>query len=94
MLMLFLSFLSQKKYPGEFFRPDVILSRSYLRNCCIRWSPLTRISFPIETNGKALAATGKFSSAIGKLMTGKTLATNGEEITDIMIGNDVLISYW
>ena len=92
--MLCLNFLSQKRYPRDFLRPEVILSRSYLRNCCIRWSPLTRISFPIETNGKALAATGKFSSAIGKLMTGKTLATNGEEITDIMIANDVLISYW
>ena len=92
--MFCLNFLSQKRYPRDCLRPEVILSRSYLRNCCIRWSPLTRISFPIETNGKALAATGKFSSAIGKLMTGKTLATNGEEITDIMIGNDVLISYW
>ena len=29
--MSFLSFLSQKTYPGEFLRPKVILSRSYLR---------------------------------------------------------------
>ena len=37
-LMSFLSFLSHKPYPGEFLRPEVILSRSYLRNCCI-WPP-------------------------------------------------------
>ena len=37
---------------------------------------------------------GKFSSAIGKLMIGKTLATIGEEITNVMIGNDVLANYW
>ena len=36
---------------------------------------------------------GKFSSAIGKLMIGKTLATNGEEITNAMIGNDELANY-
>ena len=52
------------------------------------------ISLPIGTNGKPLAAIGKFSSAIGKLMIGKTLATNGEEITNAMIGNDVLANYW
>ena len=34
-LMSFLSFLSQKTFPGEFLRPELILSRSYLRNCCI-----------------------------------------------------------
>ena len=33
--MSFLSFLSQKTYPGEFLRPEVILSRSYLRKCSI-----------------------------------------------------------
>ena len=54
----------------------------------------TRISLPIGTNGKPLAAIGKFPSAIGKLMIGKTLATNGEEITNAMIGNDVLANYW
>ena len=37
--MSFLSFLSQKRYPGDFLRPEVILSRGYLRNCCIWWSP-------------------------------------------------------
>ena len=48
----------------------------------------------IGTNGKPLAAIGKFPSAIGKLMISKTLATNGEEITNAMIGNDVLANYW
>ena len=46
---------------------------------------------PIGTNGKPLAAIGKFPNAIGKLMIGKTLATNGEIITNTMIGNDVYI---
>ena len=53
-----------------------------------------RISLPIGTNGKPLAAIGKFSSTIGKLMTSETLATNGEEITNAMISNDVLANYW
>ena len=53
-----------------------------------------RISLPIGTNGKPLAAIGKFPNAIGKLMIGKTLATNGEEITNAMIGNAVLAIYW
>ena len=39
------------------------------------------ISLPMGTNGKPLAAIGNFSNAIGKLMIGKTLATNVEEIT-------------
>ena len=56
--------------------------------------PETRISLPIAANGKPLAAIGIFSIAIGKLMIGKTLATNGEEITIGMIGNDVLAIYW
>ena len=47
----------------------------------------TRISLPIGTNGKPLAAIGKF-------VIGKTLATNGEEITNAMIGNDILANYW
>ena len=51
-------------------------------------------SLPIETNGKPLAAIGKFSSTIGKLMISNTLATNGEEITNAMISNDVLTNYW
>ena len=54
----------------------------------------TRISLPIGTNGKLLAAIGKFPIAIGKLMIGKTLATNREEITNAMISNDVLAVYW
>ena len=54
----------------------------------------SHISLPIRTNGKSLAAISKFSSAIDKLMIGKTLATNGEEITNVMIGNDVLGNYW
>ena len=36
----------------------------------------------------------KFPSASGKLRIGKTLATNGEKITNGMIGNDVLANYW
>ena len=48
---------------------------------------------PIGTDGKPLAAIGKFPSVIGKLMIGKTLATNGEEITNAMIDNDVLANY-
>ena len=48
----------------------------------------------IGTNGKPLAAIGKFHSAIGKLMISKILATSAEEITNAMIGNDVLASYW
>ena len=50
---------------------------------------LHRTTLPIGTNVKSLAAVGKFSNAIGNLMTGKTLATNGEEITNAMIGNNV-----
>ena len=48
---------------------------------------------PIGTDGKPLAAIGKFPSVIGKLMIGKTLATNGEEIANAMIDNDVLANY-
>ena len=54
----------------------------------------TPILLPIGTNGKPFAAIGKFHSVIGKLMISKTLATNGEEITNVMIGNDVLANYW
>ena len=53
----------------------------------------SRVSLPIGTNGKPLAAIGKFSSAIGKSRIGKTLATNGEENTNAMIGNDVMTNY-
>ena len=38
---------------------------------------LFHISLSIGTNGKPLAAIGKFHSAISKLMIGKTLDTNG-----------------
>ena len=54
----------------------------------------TCISLSIGTNGKPLAAIGKFFNAIAELMTGKTLATNGEGITNSMIGNDILTIYW
>ena len=37
-LMSFVSFLSQKTYPGKSWRPEFILSRSYLRKCSI-WPP-------------------------------------------------------
>ena len=47
----------------------------------------------IGINSKPLAAIGKFPSAIDKLMICKTLATNGEEITNAMIGNAVLAIY-
>ena len=49
-LMSFLSFLSQKRYSGEFLRLEVILSRSYLRNCCIWWSPLIIINLSFFKN--------------------------------------------
>ena len=52
------------------------------------------ISLPRGTNDKPLAAIGKFPNAIGKLMIGKTLVTNGEEITNAMIGNAVVAIYW
>ena len=46
-LVSLLSFLSEKTYPGEFLRPEVILSRSYLRKCSI-WlelPPIINLSF-------------------------------------------------
>ena len=52
--------------------------------------PPAYLSLPIGTNGKPLADVGKFPSAIGKWMIGKTLATNWEAITNAMIGNDEL----
>ena len=48
---------------------------------------------PTGANGKPLAATGKFATVVGKLMICKTLATNGEDITNAMIGNDALANY-
>ena len=38
-------------------------------------------------NGKTLAPVEKFSNAIGKFMIGKFLATNGEKMTNPVIGN-------
>ena len=38
----FFCFLSQTTYPGECLRPEVVLSRSYLRKCSI-WPPLSSI---------------------------------------------------
>ena len=52
------------------------------------------ISLPVGTNSKPSAAIGKFPDAIGKLMIGKTLATIGEEMTNAMIGNDILAICW
>ena len=59
----------------------------YIRDVC-------KLSNP--ANGKPLAAIAycKFLSASSKLRIGKTLATNGEEITIAMIGNDILANYW
>ena len=49
---------------------------------------------PTETNRKPLAAIDKIPNAIGKLMMGKTLASSEEEITNAMVGNDVLAIHW
>ena len=59
----------------------------------MKWST-SHIPLLIGTNDKPLGAIGKFFNAIGKLMIGKTLPTNEEEITNAMIGNDVLANYW
>ena len=63
------------------------------RFCLLSKPPLAHISLPIGTNSKPLTAMGKFVSVIGKLMIGKTLGNNGEEITNAMIGNDELTNY-
>ena len=49
---------------------------------------------PIGTNGKPLAVIGKFPNANGKLWLENIMAANGEEITNAMIGNDILAIYW
>ena len=59
-----------------------------------QWFTIAFVSLLIGTNCKPLAAIGKFPNAIGKLMIGKTFATNREEITIAMIGKDVLAVYW
>ena len=43
--MSFLSFLSQKTYPDEFLRSEVILNRCYLRKCSIWPPPVINLSF-------------------------------------------------
>ena len=80
---------------------SIILQWGTNSGACLRipelwfhWGVSSCISLPIGTNGKPLAAIGKFFSAIGKLMIGKTLATNVKEITNAVIGNDVLAIYW
>ena len=45
------------------------------------------LSFP-------LGAIGKWLGAIGKLMIGVTLAANGEEITNAMVGDDISANDW
>ena len=55
---------------------------------------VTHTSLSVKTNGKQLAAIGKFPNAIGKWVIDKTIASNGEEINNAMIGNNVLVSYW
>ena len=49
---------------------------------------------PTGTNRKPLVAIDKIPNAIGKLMMGKTLASSEEEITNAMVGNDVLAIHW
>ena len=46
----FFSFLSQKTYPGEFLRPEVISSRSYQRKCSICLSSPHVINFSFYEN--------------------------------------------
>ena len=53
-------------------------------------TPCFWILLPIRTESKPLAAIGEFPSAVDKLMIGKTLATNGEVITNAMIR----MMYW
>ena len=43
--MSFLNFLSQKTYPDEFLRSEVILNRCYLRKCSIWPPPVINLSF-------------------------------------------------
>ena len=55
---------------------------------------ITCILLPIGTNGAPLAAINQTPNVIGILMIGKTLATNGKEITNAVIGNDVWAIHW
>ena len=86
-----------------FWEWNISFLKNKILNLCFRCHILrsyhfveevTCISLPIITNGKPLAVIGEFASATGKLMVGKTLDTNGEEITNALIGNDVLAIYW
>ena len=52
------------------------------------------ISLPKGTNCRPLVAVGKFPIVTAKLMIGKTLATNGVQITNAATGNDLLAIYW
>ena len=49
---------------------------------------------PIGSNDRSLGAIGKFPSVIGNLIIDKILDTNGKEVTNLIIGNDVLVNYW
>ena len=41
-----------------------------------------------------IGAICKWLAAIGKFMIGITLATNGEKITNAMVGNGISANYW
>ena len=47
-----------------------------------------------RNHGKPLTTMSKFPNATGKMMIGETLVSNGEEITNAMIGYDVLTINW
>ena len=55
-LMQYLSFLSQKTYPGEFLKPEIILSRNYLRKCSIWPTPLSSSICQNPINSEPLEA--------------------------------------
>ena len=60
-MMSFLSFLSQKTYPGESLRPEIILSRYYLIKCSAWPSPsiIINLSFVKNTrNSEPLGVRG------------------------------------
>ena len=65
--MSFLSFVSQKRYSGEFLRPEVILSRSYLSYFCIWRSPLIIINlwfFKTITNSELLGVSDYYFQSL------------------------------
>ena len=68
--------------------------KSFLQNKIVIFISLSHISLSIGSNDKPLAAIGKFFNVIGKLMIGKTFATNREKTTNATIGNDTLTFYW